>query len=81
MSVYISEDPLNFGHPIHNRILEQSGHAPEIVYSDDKYWMACAGIASKLGFPWGVHDLIGTYIQPLTWRPATDAELTMVVKV
>ena len=81
MSLYISEDPLNFGDPVHNRIMEQSGHAPEIVHSDGKYWMACAGIASKFGFPWGWHDLIGTYIQPLDWRPATEVELGKIVRM
>lgn len=80
MSLYISEDPLDFGDPVGNRIMEQSGHTPEIAYWDGEFWMACAGIATKFGFPWGLHDLIGTYIQPLKWREANGAELEKVVR-
>lgn len=78
MSLYISDDPMDFGHPVNNRIMEQSGHTPEIVYTGGQYWMACAGIAFEFGHAWGVYDLLGTYIQPMKWVEADAAALKKV---
>ena len=72
MSLYVSEDPLNFGDPVENRIMEQSGHAPQIVYVDGEYWMACVAIASKFGNAPAVHDLPGVYIQRMKWVEANS---------
>jgi hypothetical protein len=71
MSLYISEDPADFGDPSENRIAEQSGHGPEIALVDGTYWMACVAIASTPGNPpaSGI-DLPGVSIQPLIWEPA-----------
>ena len=80
MSLYISEDPLNFGDPVRNRVMEQHGHAPEIVYVNGEYWMACAGIASEFGQGWGIHDLLGTYLQPLKWVEASAEERAKIIR-
>ncbi|MBI4165153.1 MAG: hypothetical protein HY508_05395 [Acidobacteria bacterium] len=85
MSLYISTDPTNFGDAADNRMEEQSGHAPEIVHADGRYWMACVAIASVPGLPNGKdlpiaqHDLEGVYLQPKEWRAATPEMLAKVV--
>jgi len=72
MSLYISEDPFNFGHPDKNRVTEQSGHAPEIVTIDGTDYIACAAIASDFGNKPAVHDLWGVFIQKLDWAEPTN---------
>ena len=70
MSLYISEDPFNFGDPVENRIMEQPGHAPEIVSVDGVDYIACCAVASHFGNEPGHHDFRGVYCQPLVWREA-----------
>ena len=71
MSLYVSEDPLDFGDAARDRITEQSGHAPEIVTVDGTDYIACCSIATKTGGAPGQHDLSGIYVQELVWRPAS----------
>jgi hypothetical protein len=80
MSLYISEDPMHFGDPVQNRILEQSGHSPEIIQAGGQEWMACVSIANTFGNRPGAHDLHGVYIQPLTWIEADAAAMAKVVR-
>lgn len=80
VSLYISEDPLNFGDPVGSRIMEINGHTPEVVFDSGRYWIACAGISSTMGRPWGFCDLLGVYIQPLEWKEATGAQLARVTR-
>ena len=71
MSLYISDDPFSFGHPSTNRVMEQSGHAPEFATQNGVDYIACAAIASKRrGGPPGWCDLGGVYAQPVTWVEA-----------
>jgi hypothetical protein len=80
MSLYVSEDPFSFGHPVKNRIFEQSGHAPEIVHVGDDDWMACVAIASTFGNEPGKHDLPGVYVQRLQWVEADSAAIAKIVR-
>jgi len=80
MSLYISEDPFDFGDPMEHRIEEQSGHAPEIVTVDGVDWMASAAIASKFGNTPAAHDLRGVFIQALKWEPITAGERAKIVR-
>lgn len=87
MSLYISTDPYSFGDANRNRIEEQPGHAPEIVRANGHYWMACVAIATVADLPYNnedlpivQHDLEGVWIQPLEWRPATEAMEAKVVR-
>jgi len=88
MSLYVSNDPFDFGDAAANRIEEQRGHAAEIVRADGRYWIACVAIASIPGLdtaqhhdlPIAQHDLEGVWIQPLEWRTATDAMKAKVFK-
>ena len=75
VSLYISEDPFNFGDPTANRIEEQAGHAPEIVSDKGRDYMACSMVSTKPSASPGAHDLEGILIQPLHWdRPDFSAE-------
>jgi hypothetical protein len=78
MSLYISEDPFHFGDEEANRIEEQSGHAPEIVTIDGVDWVGCAAIASQFGNEPAVHDLMGVFVQQLTWEEATPEEIAKI---
>jgi hypothetical protein len=80
MSLYISEDPLNFGDATSNRIMEQSGHAAEIVFADRSYWMACVSIANHFGNAPAVIDLPGVYLQRLEWVEAEKEMLNKVIR-
>ncbi len=80
MSLYVSEDPFYFGDPEANRIMEQPGHAPEIVVVDGTDYIACAAIASSFGNKPGAHDLKGVFIQKLEWRPANGTERAKIVR-
>jgi hypothetical protein len=80
MSLYISEDPFNFGDAMANRIEEQSGHAPEIVSENGTDYMASAAIASKFGNAPAQHDLRGVFIQPIRWTPACPEDLVKIVR-
>jgi len=80
MSLYISDDPLNFGDPDKNRIMEQSGHSPEFVQVDGRDLIACVSVATTFGNRPGRHDLHGVYIQPLTWAEPDPDMLAKVVR-
>jgi hypothetical protein len=83
MSLYVSEDPAEFGDPADNRIMEQNGHAPEIVSEGGIDYMGCAAIHTNFEEPYnppGASDLNGVYIQPLRWRAATQHEAGRVVR-
>ena len=78
-SLYISEDPFNFGDAILNRIEEQPGHAPEIVSEKGKDYMACSMVSTVPSASPAAHDLDGVLIQPLRWEkagPAMEARVT-----
>jgi hypothetical protein len=81
MSLYISEDPMNFGDPMTNRIAELSGHTPEIVSHEGNDWIACAGISTTMGRPWGFCDLLGVYIQPLNWVTASPKQIAKITRL
>ena len=66
MSLYVSEDPLNFGDPSNSRIMEQAGHACQIVQHGGSDWIGCV----RIGNSSDVTDLKGVYLQPLMWREA-----------
>jgi hypothetical protein len=66
-SLYISEDPFNFGDAIANRIEDTPGHAPEIVTIDGKDLMACSMVSTVPSASPAAHDLDGILIQPLRW--------------
>ena len=86
MSLYISTNPFDFGDVVANRIEEQSGHAPEVVWAQGTYWMACVAIASvrrldtakQHDLPISQHDLEGVWIQPLKWREAGAEDIAKV---
>ena len=67
VSLYISEDPFNFGDPAANRIEEQPGHAPEIASSGGRDYMACSMVSTVPSATPAAHDLDGILIQPLRW--------------
>ena len=67
ISLYISEDPFNFGDPAANRIEEQPGHAPEIVSDQGQDYMACSMVSTVPSATPGANDLHGILIQPLRW--------------
>lgn len=69
-SLYISEDPFNFGDAIENRIEEQPGHAPEIVRERGVDYMACSMVSTVPSAYPAAHDLDGILIQPMRWEPA-----------
>ncbi len=69
-SLYISEDPFNFGDAIANRIEDTPGHAPEIITSSGIDYMACSMVSTYPSkFP-SDHDLEGIFIQQLRWEKA-----------
>jgi hypothetical protein len=69
-SLYISEDPFNFGDAITNKIEDTPGHAPEIASENGKDYMACSMVSTYPSkFP-SDHDLEGILIQPLRWEKA-----------
>jgi hypothetical protein len=74
ISLYISEDPFNFGDPAANRIEEQLGHAPEIVTDNGKDYMACSMISTVPSATPAAHDLDGIFIQQLHWDKAKGME-------
>ena len=79
VSLYISEDPFNFGDPTANRIEEQPGHAPEIVSDHGKDYMACSMVSTVPSATPGANDLHGILIQPLRWDapdPGMEARVT-----
>lgn len=79
VSLYISEDPLNFGDPAANRIEEQPGHAPEIVSDHGTDYMACSMVSTVPSATPAAHDLDGILIQPLRWDapdPSMAARVT-----
>ncbi|WP_296615465.1 hypothetical protein [Sphingomonas sp.] len=80
MSLYVSDNPFCFGDPVDNRMVETTGHAPEIVTIDGVDWMACVSISSQAGLPPAMHDLPGVWIQPLEWRPMSDDETQRVYR-
>ena len=67
VSLYISEDPFNFGDPAANRIEEQPGHAPEIVSDQGQDYMACSMVSTVPSATPGANDLHGILIQHLRW--------------
>jgi hypothetical protein len=69
-SLYVSEDPFNFGDAIENRIEDTPGHAPEIASVDGKDYMACSMVSTVPSEYPAAHDLDGIYIQPLQWVAA-----------
>jgi hypothetical protein len=87
MSVYVSQSPYDFGDAELNQVMEQPGHAAEIVFADNRYWMACCAIASQPGFsrgplgdlPSAYHDLPGIYIQPLEWVILDSGQRSRIV--
>lgn len=81
MALYVSEDPFNFGDPEKNKITEINGHAPEIVYENGKYYIACAHISSEAGKAPGEADLWGTYIQELKWVKAKPEDKDKIVRI
>ncbi|MBT3272665.1 MAG: hypothetical protein HN368_05900 [Spirochaetales bacterium] len=78
MSLYISDTPFYFGDPVDNRIMEQSGHTPEIVTEEGIDYMACAhiGPGDLKGSPSDL--LFGVHIQPIEWFPANTEEASKV---
>lgn len=80
MSLYLSEDPFNFGDADQNRIMELSGHAPEIVTDNGNDYIACAAIASKFGNDPGAHDLMGVFLQQLNWVDADELAIAKIVR-
>jgi hypothetical protein len=69
-SLYISEDPFNFGDAITSKIEDTPGHAPEIVSEKGVDYMACSMVSTYPSkFP-SDHDLEGIYIQKLKWENA-----------
>jgi len=67
VSLYISEDPFNFGDAIANRIEEQPGHAPEFASVEGKDYLACSMVSTVPSATPAAHDLDGILIQPLRW--------------
>ena len=65
VSLYISEDPFNFGDPAANRIEEQPGHAPEIASDKGRDYMACSMVSTVPSATPAAHDLEGILIQHL----------------
>jgi hypothetical protein len=81
VSLYISEDPFNFGDPAANRIEEQPGHAPEIVSDKGKDYMACSMVSTVPSASPAAHDLDGILIHPLRWyKPDTGMEARVTRK-
>ena len=83
ISLYISEDPFNFGDPAANRIEEQPGHAPEIVSDQGQDYMACSMVSTVPSATPGANDLHGILIQPLRWdtpNPGMEARVTRKTK-
>ena len=79
VSLYISEDPFNFGDPAANRIEEQPGHAPEIVSDKGQDYMACSMVSTVPSVTPGASDLHGILIQPMHWDkpdPGMEARVT-----
>lgn len=80
VAVYASEDYSSFGNPRSDILGEINGHAPEIVYTDGKYYIACAAInawdgVSEYGehFP-GEHNMSGVYIQEMIFTKESEAK-------
>jgi hypothetical protein len=81
VSLYISEDPFNFGDPAANRIEEQPGHAPEIVTDRGRDYMACSMVSTVPSASPAAHDLEGILIQPLRWdKPDAGLEARVTHK-
>jgi hypothetical protein len=79
VSLYVSEDPFNFGDPAANRIEEQPGHAPEIVSEGGVDYMACSMVSTVPSATPGANDLQGILIQPLRWdtpNPSMEPRVT-----
>ena len=79
ISLYISEDPFNFGDPAANRIEEQPGHAPEIVSEKGRDYMACSMVSTVPSATPGANDLHGILIQPVRWDkpdPGMESRVT-----
>ena len=79
VSLYISEDPFNFGDPAANRIEEQPGHAPEVVSDKGQDYMACSMVSTMPSVTPGASDLHGILIQPMHWDkpdPGMEARVT-----
>ena len=75
VSLYISENPFNFGDPAANRIEEQPGHAPEIVSDKGEDYMACSMVSTVPSASPAAHDLEGILIQSLRWdKPDSGME-------
>lgn len=73
-SLYISEDPFNFGDAIANKIEDTPGHAPEIIANKGIDYMACSMVSTYPGKYPSDHDLEGIFIQTLRWEKA-DKEM------
>lgn len=80
VSLYISEDPFNFGDPAGNRIEEQAGHAPEIVSDKGRDYMACSMVSSVPSATPGANDLHGILIQPVRWDKPDPGMETRVTR-
>jgi hypothetical protein len=82
VSLYISEDPFNFGDPAANQIEEQPGHAPEIASSGGRDYMACSMVSTVPSATPAAHDLDGILIQPLRWdKPDSGMEARVTRKL
>ena len=79
-SLYISEDPFNFGDAIKNRIEETPGHAPKIASENGIDYMACSMVSTVPSTSPAAHDLNGILIQPLRWDKAEPDMETRVVR-
>ncbi len=78
-SLYVSENPFNFGDAIENKIEDQPGHAPEICSDKGKEYMACSMVSTVPSASPGAHDLEGILIQSLHWvapEPGMEKRIT-----
>ena len=78
-TLFISEDPFNFGDVAANIIEETPGHAPEVVSEAGVDYMACSMVSTVPSrFP-ADYNLDGILIQPLHWDnpdPGMEARVT-----
>ena len=80
VSLYISEDPFNFGDPAANRIEQQPGHAPEMVSDHGIDYLACSMVSTVPSATPGANDLQGILIQPVRWEKPDDGMAARVIQ-